>query len=123
MTSLWLASSVITTSKRVVGSKVSTACARGMIQTGTAERHSVIFWLASTMRRGTRFPIPLPIRRTMSSQPTRDCCCCEVVRRTCAPHARRSISSAVTFLSSGPIRSICACSAGKEVFPLCSSSS
>jgi len=36
---------------------------------------SVIFWLASTIRRGTRLPIPLPIRRTMSSHPTSACCC------------------------------------------------
>src|SRR6266571_2203916 len=44
MTSLWLASSIIKTSKRVTrGSKFSTTRESGMTQTGTAPRHSLIF--------------------------------------------------------------------------------
>src|SRR6516225_3764840 len=74
MTSLWLASSMTTTSNRVKrGSKFSTTRESGMTQTGTALRHSDIFRAASARSTETRTPWPLPILRMVSSQPTSAC--------------------------------------------------
>ena len=90
---------MITTSKRAfLASKLSATLDRGMIQTGTAPRHSVISRLASALSLGTRMPVPLPIFLMVSSQPTRACFCCRFLSacRNCAAQAFRSINSAVT---------------------------
>ena len=76
---------MMTTSKRVVArSKDSTTLESGMIQTGTAVRYSTRVRLASSLSRGTCFPVPLPIFLWSPIQPLSACCCFRPVRRSCA---------------------------------------
>src|SRR2546428_5468040 len=82
----WLASSMRITSKSMVpSSKLSSAAASGMIQTGTAWWHSRSVLRASSLNFPTSLPVPLPIFRCSPSHPFKACCCFNPVLSSCAP--------------------------------------
>ena len=115
---------MITTSNRVVGSNVSTARASGMIQTGTAERHSVIFWLASTISARDALSHPLA-DAAHHVEPAHQRLLLLGGRSPHLRSPRAALDQLRRHLSQLADRAgrCCACSAGSEAFPRRSSSS
>src|SRR6266705_3430352 len=104
-TSHWLASSMRITSKSMVpSSKLSSAAASGMIQTGTAWWHSRSVLRASSLNFPTSLPVPLPIFRCSPSHPFKACCCFNPVLSSCARQASFSTYRALTFWPFSPMR-------------------
>src|SRR2546427_643444 len=94
----------ITSKSMVPSSKLSSAAASGMIQTGTAWWHSRSVLRASSLNFPTSLPVPLPIFRCSPSHPFKACCCFNPVLSSCARQASFSTYRALTFWPFSPMR-------------------